>query len=490
MSSKSISNELNTNNNILKKKRVRKNSITKDAHSENTFFSAKSKKSFPSKKDEKLKGKREFEDVLLKKALLQKPILKVNCFVCSKDISNLIRVIGISLNEYCIDCLFKLKVNENYHLVDKLDFPIFNSEWTFKEELQLLACIEKFGLDNWNEISNSIKSKPKLPCESHYYTYNLKSITNPIQSVDDIIFKGFVNNGFYLNIEKNHENQKKEEELKAKIIQKQGIIPENITSKDQIKNNRSRSLVKNRNRKDQKNISTAEEIIGYWPRREEFDIEFLNEAEIEIAELEFLEDDSQEDIDLKLNVLQIYNYHLAEREARKKFVIERGLLDVKKQMNFERKLPKDDREIYICLKPFARFLSQDEFNELFEGLVLEKNLRQRLNQLKAYEDLGLKTYEDIEKYLEMDNYKKVKEKNNIVDNIANQKQDKENALELQVNEKEFIKKKNFQEELYIEIKQRINKESKNTIKTALSQKYSISKDDIDQIAEFLVKLKK
>jgi len=490
MSSKSISNELITNNNILRKKRVRKNSIAKETQSENTYFSSKSKKSIPSKKDEKQKEKREFEEKLLKKALLQKPILKTSCFICTKDISNLIRVIGISMNEYCIDCLFKLKVNENYHLVDKLDFPIFNSEWTIREELQLLCCIEKFGLDNWNEISNSIKSKPKLPCESHYYTYNLKSSTSPTQSVDDIIFKGFVNNGFLLNNEKNNENQKKEEELKLKIIQKQGIIPENITTKDQIKNNRSRSLVKNRNRKDQKNVSTAEEITGYWPRREEFDIEFLNEAEIEIAELEFMDDDSPEDVDLKLNVLQIYNYHLAEREARKKFVIERGLLDVKKQMNFERKLPKDDREIYICLKPFARFLSQEEFNELFEGLVLEKNLRQRLNQLKAYQDLGLKTYEDIEKYLEMDNYKKAKEKNNLIENIASQRQDKESQLELQSNEKEFLKKRNLSDEIYIEVKQRISKESRNTIKTALSQKYSISKDSIDQIADFIVKLKK
>jgi transcriptional adapter 2-alpha len=65
-------------------------------------------------------------------------------------------------------------------------------------------------------------------------------------------------------------------------------------------------------------------------------------------------------------------------------VIERNLLDLKKQMNFERKLSKDDRELYNCLKPFARFVNQNEFMDLFEGLVLEKNLRQRLNQLKYY----------------------------------------------------------------------------------------------------------
>jgi transcriptional adapter 2-alpha len=60
------------------------------------------------------------------------------------------------------------------------------------------------------------------------------------------------------------------------------------------------------------------------------------------------------------------------------------LLDVKKQMLFERKLPKDDRDIYNTLKPIARFIDHNQFHELFEGLVLEKNIKQRLNQLKQY----------------------------------------------------------------------------------------------------------
>ena len=95
-------------------------------------------------------------------------------------------------------------------------------------------------------------------------------------------------------------------------------------------------------------------------------------------------------------------------------MISRGLLDVKKQMNFERRLSKEDRDIYNCLKPFARFMSETDFKELFEGIVLEKNLRQRLNQLKQYKSIGLKTYEDIEKHLETESRnKKDDKKNNI-----------------------------------------------------------------------------
>ena len=174
------------------------------------------------------------------------------------------------------------------------------------------------------------------------------------------------------------------QKLKIKVLsQNVGKIPEFTTNKDN-KNNRSRSLVKNRNRKDQTTITSASEVLGYWPKREEFDIEYLNDAELEIAELEFLDDDTKDERELKMNVLKVYNAQLEERERRKKFVIERNLLDIKKQMNFERKLNKDDREIYNCLKPFARFMDNSSFHEMFEGIVLEKNLRQRLNQLKQY----------------------------------------------------------------------------------------------------------
>ena len=181
----------------------------------------------------------------------------------------------------------------------------------------MLTCIEKYGLDNWSDIANILKSKPKILCESHYYSYYLRSLTNPLPTQDDVIlFKTSPEPN--VNNQTNKENQAREEEFKNEIMKRPGVIPENIINKENKNNGRSRSLVKNRNRKDQKNITTAEEIVGYWPKREEFDVEFLNEAEIEIAELEFLDDDSPEDIELKLQVLQIYNMQLAERESRKK----------------------------------------------------------------------------------------------------------------------------------------------------------------------------
>ena len=67
------------------------------------------------------------------------------------------------------------------------------------------------------------------------------------------------------------------------------------------------------------------------PKRGDFDIEFDNDAELLLAEMEFNDDDKTYEIEMKLKVLDIYNIRLDERMKRKKFVIERDLLNLKKQ---------------------------------------------------------------------------------------------------------------------------------------------------------------
>lgn len=228
-------------------------------------------------------------------------------------------------------------------------------------------------MDNWEDIQEFIGSKAKLQCEAHYYNFFYKHKNSYLPKESQTLFHS-----------QNNRSQNDDEDKRRieKIKENPGEIPD-ISNKDN-KNNRARSVVKNRHRKDQNTISSASEILGYWPKREEFDVEYLNDAELEIAELEFNDDDSEEDRKLKFNVLKAYNCQLDEREKRKRFVIDNNLLDIKRTMNFERKLAKDDREIYNCLKPLQRFVEPGKFQELFDGIVLEKNIRQRINQLKNF----------------------------------------------------------------------------------------------------------
>ncbi len=54
------------------------------------------------------------------------------------------------------------------------------------------------------------------------------------------------------------------------------------------------------------------------------------DAELLLADMEFFEEDTEENIQLKNSVIELYNARLDERIRRKKFVIERGLLDLKR----------------------------------------------------------------------------------------------------------------------------------------------------------------
>jgi hypothetical protein len=73
------------------------------------------------------------------------------------------------------------------------------------------------------------------------------------------------------------------------------------------------------------------DLPGYMPLREDFEIEYENDAENMLADMEFGAEDHPSEQELKLQVIRIYNQKLAERDRRKRFVIDRGLVDVKAQ---------------------------------------------------------------------------------------------------------------------------------------------------------------
>jgi hypothetical protein len=66
------------------------------------------------------------------------------------------------------------------------------------------------------------------------------------------------------------------------------------------------------------------EATGYLKLRDEFDPEYDAEAELPIADLDFLPTDTDQLRQAKLHILEIYNERLREREARREIVKEKG----------------------------------------------------------------------------------------------------------------------------------------------------------------------
>ncbi|CAN0466733.1 unnamed protein product, partial [Ascophyllum nodosum] len=143
------------------------------------------------------------------------------------------------------------------------------------------------------------------------------------------------------------------------------------------------------------------DLSGYLPLRGDFEFEHDNGAEELLADMEFRPTDHASEKQLKLDVIAVYNRRLDEREKRKRFVIEHNLLDYKKNLN--KKMIKDDRELIARLRPFARFHSAKEHEELIENLLLAKKMRARIEQLQAYRENGITT---LAEGAEFDNAKK------------------------------------------------------------------------------------
>ena len=68
-------------------------------------------------------------------------------------------------------------------------------------------------------------------------------------------------------------------------------------------------------------------------------------------------------------------------------------------MQLDKSRTKEEKEIYNMMKVFARFNTPEDHEKLVQGLIRERQLRARIEELKYYKKMGLKTFEDIENHL-------------------------------------------------------------------------------------------
>lgn len=108
------------------------------------------------------------------------------------------------------------------------------------------------------------------------------------------------------------------------------------------------------------------------------------------------EEQTEKEKELKIQILDIYNHKLEKRIRRKKFVIERDLLNLKKQKELERFRTDEEKEIHNLLKVFARFSTPKEHEELVENIIKQRSLKKRIEELISYKNMGIKNFEQLE----------------------------------------------------------------------------------------------
>ena len=145
---------------------------------------------------------------------------------------------------------------------------------------------------------------------------------------------------------------------------------------------------------------------GYHIKRNEFETEYDHEAEHLIADLEFGEDDTPEEVQEKLRLIEIYNKRLDEREKRRNFVLSRGLVKVKRQQLIDRRRTPAEKDIVGRLRVLARYMPHPQWEALADGLTVEARLRSRIQELKEYRSLGMRTFEEVDAFIEAGGIKK------------------------------------------------------------------------------------
>lgn len=140
------------------------------------------------------------------------------------------------------------------------------------------------------------------------------------------------------------------------------------------------------------------ELEGFMPRRGDFDVEWENDAEHAVADMEFLPGESAQDKQLKLQVLAIYSSKLDARETRKKFVLSRGLLNYRKIHTDDQNLPRDERDLVHRMRLFERFHTPMEHKRFLDDIIKAKRLRKEIAKLQMYRRIGIRTLAEAEKY--------------------------------------------------------------------------------------------
>ncbi|BFG25922.1 hypothetical protein CerSpe_121960 [Prunus speciosa] len=378
-----------------------------------------------------------------------------HCNYCNKDISGKTRIKCVVCPDFdlCIECfsvgaeLTPHKCNHPYRVMDNLSFPLLCPDWNADEEMLLLEGIEMYGFGNWTEVSEHVGTKSRQHCIDHFKAIYMNSPRFPLPDMSHVMGKSREE---LLALAKGSGEIKKEVPMLVEITLKEvSSFSTGVKCEESKKNPACQSsshataddasglvlgaVKKASNKaqiKDETKVCKVEEsqvdrsvggkklrslgdegpsiteFSGYNFKRQEFEIEYDNDAEQILADMEFKDSDTNADRELKLRVLHVYSKRLDERKRRKDFILERNLLYPDP---FERNLSPEEREIYHRFKVFMRFHSNEEHKELLKSIIEEQQIVKRILDLQEARTAGCRTAAEASRYLEEKRTKETEE---------------------------------------------------------------------------------
>ncbi|CAN3358837.1 transcriptional adapter 2 [Diutina catenulata] len=292
-----------------------------------------------------------------------------HCNSCSGDITTRVRLRCAVCADYdnCVPCFSTGQATgdhkpwHDYYVIEQNTYPIFDREWGADEELMVISGCETLGLGNWQDIADHIGDRTKEEVADHYLKIYLDSATYPVPEVT----KDFsdVSPAQFLDERKHRLEARKNAPLALKT-------------------------------KTVASVPLCHEIQGYMPGRLEFDHEAENDAEVPIKDLIFDPEDSANETDLKLTILDIYNSRLTTRAERKRTMLLNHLLDYRKNISIDKRKSKEGKELLKRINAYVRVMTPDDFSDFSENLLTELRCRMRIHQLQQWRLHGITSVDD------------------------------------------------------------------------------------------------
>lgn len=381
-----------------------------------------------------------------------------HCNYCNKDISGKIRIKCAVCSDFdlCIECfsvgaeIHPHKSNHPYRVMDNLSFPLISPDWSADEEILLLEGIEMHGLGSWNDVAEHVGTKSKEQCVDHYNAIYMNSRCFPLPDMShvrgknreellamakeqDELKKGYTDVGSVTIKEETPssgrvmmEDQRTEASIgcASSCLASGDMVPcdarsgagKTVSSVAHINDScdgikledshayRSRGEKKPRIAGDE--VPTVTEISGYNFKRQEFEIEYDNDAEQLLADMEFKDSDTDAERKLKLRVLHIFLKRLDERKRRKDFILDRNLLYPDP---FEKDLTPEEKAICRAYRVFMRFHTKEEHDVLLKSVIEEHRILRRIQDLQAARAAGCRTSAEAERYIEQKRKREIEE---------------------------------------------------------------------------------
>ncbi|XP_062160670.1 transcriptional adapter ADA2-like isoform X3 [Alnus glutinosa] len=360
-----------------------------------------------------------------------------HCNYCNKDISGRIRIKCVMCPDFdlCVEC-FSFGAEVTPH---KSNHPY------------RVMGIEMYGFGNWTEVAEHVGTKSKAQCIDHYNAVYISSPCFPLPDMSHVMGKS--REELLAMVEGPGEVKKEIPKIGELTLKEESPFSARVrydelkkgqpchssssftpdvgtglgsssgdtfsdavkkaSNKAQIKDGTSvqelqsdRSIGEKKPRVPGDEGPSMTELSGYNFKRQEFEIEYDNDAELLLADMEFKDTDFDAEHELKLKVLRIYSKRLDERKRRKDFILERNLLYPDP---FEKSLSPEEREICQRYRVLMRFHLKEEHDELLKNIIEEQRIVKRIQDLQEARAAGCCTATEANRFLEQKRKKEAEE---------------------------------------------------------------------------------